>query len=62
MEASEELIKSVKDLLQHGYRCQVLYSDFAVLAKPNTKVTTVSADGKVSTLPLSEFLETILNG
>lgn len=62
MEPSTELIDSINKLLQQGYRCQLMYSDFAVLAKPNIKVTTVSGDGKISTLPLSEFLEIIIHG
>ena len=67
MEPSTELIKSVNALLAQGYRSQLLFSDFAVLAKPQrdttiVKIVTVSGDGKVDTLPLSEFLETIIHG
>ena len=65
MENSTALINTVNELLKHGYRVQLLTSDFAALVKPTEhliKLTTVSADGKVNTLPMSEFLETILNG
>lgn len=66
MENSTELTDTVNELLKHGYRCQALVSDLAVLTKNREgqvlNVITVTADGKVNTIPLSEFLETILHG
>jgi hypothetical protein len=67
MEPSTELIDSVNALLKQGYRSQLLFADFAVLAKPQpdssiVKIVTVSGDGKVNSMPLSEFLETIIHG
>jgi hypothetical protein len=67
MEASTELINSVNQLLKQGYRCQLMFADFAVLAKPQpdssvVKIVTVSGDGSVESKPLSEFLETLIHG
>jgi hypothetical protein len=66
MEQPTELIKTVNELLKHGYRCQASAPDLAVLTKNHggqvLNVITVTADGKINTIPLSEFLETILNG
>lgn len=61
------LTNSVNHLLKQGYRCQLVTPDLAVLAKPNPNnhylsIITVSGDGTVETKPLSEFLESILNG
>jgi hypothetical protein len=66
MEQPTELTKTVNKLLEHGYRCQASAPDLAVLTKERNgqvlNVITVTSDGKVNTLPLSVFLETILNG
>lgn len=66
MENSTPLTDSVNELLKRGYRCQATGPDLAVLTKEKDgqvlNVITVTADGNVNTLPLSDFLETILNG
>jgi hypothetical protein len=67
MDNSTALIDTVNTLLKRGFRCQLSTPDFAVLAKPQpdssvVKIVTVSADGTVDTLPLSEFLETLIHG
>lgn len=66
MENSTPLTETVNELLKHGYRCQASAPDLAVLTHRTIgqvlTVTTVSGDGKIKVLPLSELLETLLNG
>lgn len=66
MEKPTALTDTVNELLKHGYRCQAVAPDLVVLTKNHQgqvlNVITVTGDGMINTIPLSDFLETILNG
>ena len=57
--------KSVQTLIKQGFRLSFSNDDVTVLSKPASHSTMhiaqVTSDGHVNTVPLSEFIENILN-